>query len=558
MVVSEGVNQTAQPIWSSSSFGMEIQNCGMEQLPNCFFNPNWENSVDQSDPFESALSSLVSSPVTSNAAGDILPPVGGVGGGLMINELIGRIGNIAGSGEKSHQSYIINSNSHGGTNNSCYNNPLNSPPKRNSPMMVSQIRGNLPIPGNLFPDHPNLTQFTADPGFAERAARLSCFRSGMNGGTGLNGDSVGLSHGSVHRTESSKLSKVSSNQSIKLAGSLLNGQESNKSSTQDPNSDEKFSKVSRSLVPINGEFVDSRENSSVSEQIPVVESSFKGPNEGSSRKRKSISRGKAVETPSVSPSANDAKVTAENDESRAKRSKEDHSTICENEKVKPESNGNDGNSKQGKDNSKPPEPPKDYIHVRARRGQATDSHSLAERVRREKISERMKFLQDLVPGCNKVTGKAVMLDEIINYVQSLQRQVEFLSMKLATVNPRMDFSVDTLLSKGVLQPRGSLSQSIFPVESSSTPGFPFGYQPRQGMPLSNRAETQLPINSLSALLRGNPSMHLPSIDGNGEVAPQASMPWEDDLQSLVQMGFGQNHAQIVHGSMAAGHMKVEL
>ena len=32
--------------------------------------------------------------------------------------------------------------------------------------------------------------------------------------------------------------------------------------------------------------------------------------------------------------------------------------------------------------SKPPEPPKqDYIHVRARRGQATDSHSLAERVR---------------------------------------------------------------------------------------------------------------------------------------------------------------------------------
>ncbi|CAH9100559.1 unnamed protein product [Cuscuta europaea] len=66
----------------------------------------------------------------------------------------------------------------------------------------------------------------------------------------------------------------------------------------------------------------------------------------------------------------------------------------------------------------------DYIHVRARRGQATDSHSLAERVRREKISERMKHLQDLVPGCNKITGKAGMLDEIINYVQSLQRQVE--------------------------------------------------------------------------------------------------------------------------------------
>lgn len=47
-------------------------------------------------------------------------------------------------------------------------------------------------------------------------------------------------------------------------------------------------------------------------------------------------------------------------------------------------------------------------------------------MRREKISERMKYLQDLVPGCNKITGKAGMLDEIINYVQSLQRQVEVL------------------------------------------------------------------------------------------------------------------------------------
>lgn len=89
------------------------------------------------------------------------------------------------------------------------------------------------------------------------------------------------------------------------------------------------------------------------------------------------------------------------------------------------------------------EPPSGYIHVRARRGQATDSHSLAERVRREKISERMKLLQALVPGCDKVTGKALMLDEIINYVQSLQNQVEFLSMKIGSVNPMLyDFGMD--------------------------------------------------------------------------------------------------------------------
>ncbi|CAN6804721.1 unnamed protein product [Brassica oleracea] len=88
----------------------------------------------------------------------------------------------------------------------------------------------------------------------------------------------------------------------------------------------------------------------------------------------------------------------------------------------------------------------DYIHVRARRGEATDRHSLAERARREKISKKMKCLQDIVPGCNKVTGKAGMLDEIINYVQSLQQQVEFLSMKLSLVNPELEFHINELSS----------------------------------------------------------------------------------------------------------------
>ena len=32
-------------------------------------------------------------------------------------------------------------------------------------------------------------------------------------------------------------------------------------------------------------------------------------------------------------------------------------------------------------------------------------------MRREKISERMKFLQDLVPGCNKVWSLFIYADE---------------------------------------------------------------------------------------------------------------------------------------------------
>ncbi|GMI65742.1 hypothetical protein like AT3G57800 [Hibiscus trionum] len=98
-----------------------------------------------------------------------------------------------------------------------------------------------------------------------------------------------------------------------------------------------------------------------------------------------------------------------------------------------------------------------YVHVRARRGQATDSHSLAERARREKINARMKLLQELVPGCSKISGTALVLDEIINHVQSLQRQVEFLSMRLAAVNPRTDFNLDSVFTAE----SGSLMDSNF-------------------------------------------------------------------------------------------------
>ncbi|KAJ4798283.1 hypothetical protein LUZ62_049529 [Rhynchospora pubera] len=96
--------------------------------------------------------------------------------------------------------------------------------------------------------------------------------------------------------------------------------------------------------------------------------------------------------------------------------------------------------------------PDGYIHVRARRGQATDSHSLAERVRREKISARMKMLQSLVPGCNNIVGKAQVLDKIINYVQSLQSQVEFLSMELASsedIPDILEYSFDQDIIQGV-------------------------------------------------------------------------------------------------------------
>ncbi|KAH9603697.1 hypothetical protein KSS87_007448 [Heliosperma pusillum] len=146
------------------------------------------------------------------------------------------------------------------------------------------------------------------------------------------------------------------------------------------------------------------------------------------------------------PEEEESKITVQSYNKNSSQSKQKDSSGNKNDRKNKETSGC-----TSKDNSKTSEVQKpDYIHVRARRGQATDSHSLAERVRREKISERMRYLQDLVPGCSKITGKAGMLDEIINYVQSLQRQVEFLSMKLAGASPILDFNIDDLLAKEAL------------------------------------------------------------------------------------------------------------
>ncbi|KAJ9548943.1 hypothetical protein OSB04_021486 [Centaurea solstitialis] len=99
-----------------------------------------------------------------------------------------------------------------------------------------------------------------------------------------------------------------------------------------------------------------------------------------------------------------------------------------------------GGKRRRKNNETDGDKPREVVHVRARRGEATDSHSLAERLRREKINEKLRSLQELVPGCYKTMGMSVMLDVTINYIRSLQNQIEFLSMKLSAASMFYDFN----------------------------------------------------------------------------------------------------------------------
>ncbi|GMY14160.1 transcription factor bHLH130 [Fagus crenata] len=65
--------------------------------------------------------------------------------------------------------------------------------------------------------------------------------------------------------------------------------------------------------------------------------------------------------------------------------------------------------------------------IRAKRGCATHPRSIAERVRRTRISERMRKLQELVPNMDKQTNTADMLDLAVEYIKDLQKQFKTLS-----------------------------------------------------------------------------------------------------------------------------------
>ncbi|KAI3460686.1 hypothetical protein Pfo_017349 [Paulownia fortunei] len=65
--------------------------------------------------------------------------------------------------------------------------------------------------------------------------------------------------------------------------------------------------------------------------------------------------------------------------------------------------------------------------VRAKRGCATHPRSIAERVRRTRISDRIRKLQELVPNMDKQTNTADMLEEAVAYVKFLQKQIQELT-----------------------------------------------------------------------------------------------------------------------------------
>ncbi|KAJ6431982.1 hypothetical protein OIU84_019283 [Salix udensis] len=409
----------------------------------------------------------------------------------------------------------------------------------------SMLKGGIFLPNapGMLPQ--SLSQFPADSAFIERAARFSCFNGGDFGdmvnpfgvpeSMGLFSRGGGMMQGPGEVFVGSGMKSVSGGQTQK---NVMNAGEASKDVSMSVDhmategsplkNDTKRESLARSR--------DESKKGAGGSGNDSDEAEFSG---GSGQDEPSMLEGNCGELSAKSLGSKKRKRSGQDAElDQAKGTPQSAKGSPETQQKgdqKPASTTSKASGKQGKQGSQGSDQPKDdYIHVRARRGQATNSHSLAERVRREKISERMKFLQDLVPGCSKVTGKAVMLDEIINYVQSLQRQVEFLSMKLATVNPRLDFNIEGLLAKDILHSR-AVPPSSLAFSSEMPMAYPALHQSQPGL-----IPTAFPgMESHSDILRRTINSQLtPMTAGFKEPAQQLPNVWDDELHNVVQMSYG--------------------
>ncbi|MQM20813.1 hypothetical protein Taro_053841 [Colocasia esculenta] len=384
-------------------------------------------------------------------------------------------------------------------------NPFLPPPRLDVGWSPSE-----PMPKGLtFPQNgpgmllPGLPHFSSDSAFIERAARFSCVDGPGVGGSASPFSASAPSIPSSHTQKNEVNVGEASGDASMSTGSPLKAHKT----------------VESSEHKVNARRQDETQNS---DNTAGETSSMGG---FSARKRK-----KGNQEMELDPAEGDNQVSPGNPKVNAagKRKEEQKNSTSPAAKA---------TGKNGKDSVDAPK--EDYVHVRARRGQATNSHSLAERVRREKISERMKFLQDLVPGCSKVTVKAVMLDEIINYVQSLQRQVEFLSMKLAAVSPRLDINVERFISKEIFQ-------------APAVPSTTIGFSPDLVHPQLHPAEQALcqsgfPVmgNTFDALRRAIDTQ-LSAMNAYTGPSHQIPNACANEMHDAVPMDFSGNSALNIH------------
>lgn len=137
-----------------------------------------------------------------------------------------------------------------------------------------------------------------------------------------------------------------------------------------------------------------------------------------------------------------------------------------------------------------------------KRTRAGDVHNLSERLRRDRINEKIKALQELIPNCNKA-DKASILDEAIEYLKTLQLQLQMmykqswqfspLMMPPAGMQlPQMPTMSDTGMGRGT-----GLTYAMGLYDSSNVQHFPVPSMQEQfapdGFPMYGKLGQGLPV-----------------------------------------------------------------
>nr|QHD40895.1 phytochrome-interacting factor 3b [Populus deltoides x Populus x canadensis] len=137
----------------------------------------------------------------------------------------------------------------------------------------------------------------------------------------------------------------------------------------------------------------------------------------------------------------------------------------------------------------------------SKRGRAAEVHNLSERRRRDRINVKMRALQELIPNCNKV-DKASMLDEAIEYLKTLQLQVQIMSMGAGMYMPSM------MLPPGMPHMHAAHMGQFLPMGVGMGMGF------RMGMPDMNGGYSGCPVYQV-------PPMHGAHFPGSPMSGPSA-------------------------------------
>ncbi|XP_021847529.2 transcription factor PIF3 isoform X1 [Spinacia oleracea] len=176
----------------------------------------------------------------------------------------------------------------------------------------------------------------------------------------------------------------------------------------------------------------------------------------------------------------------------------------------------------------------------SKRSRAAEVHNQSERRRRDRINEKMRALQELIPNCNKA-DKASMLDEAIEYLKTLQLHVQVLSMGAGL------FMHPMMLPPGMLPIHGAHMPHFSPMGLGMGMGMGMGFgmnmvNMNTGTKMVPYQGSHYPIPGTGPMFHGMPGSNLQTFPHPGQALPMSL----------------QQQASIVPASISGSHLKMPM